>query len=156
MSDETFLRQAIALAQTKMLAGEGGPFGALVVGEGQVLAEGWNQVTSSNDPTAHAEIVAIRGAAQVRGSFQLPDCDLFTSCEPCPMCLGAAYWAGVRRIVFAASRQDAAKGGFSDEFLYLELPKAIEDRQIPTLQLLPQEGWGPFEAWLAKEDRIQY
>ncbi|MBL4846370.1 MAG: nucleoside deaminase [Planctomycetes bacterium] len=156
MSDEDFMRQAIQLATTQMLADQGGPFGALIVHESRVISEGWNQVTSSNDPTAHAEIVAIRGAAEALGSYALADCDLFTSCEPCPMCLGAAYWAGVRRIVFAASRQDAAKGGFSDEFLYQELPKAIEDRQIPTIQLLGTEGWAPFAAWLAKEDRIQY
>lgn len=154
--DEGFLRQAIELAQAKMLAGEGGPFGALIVREGQVLAEGWNQVTSSNDPTAHAEVVAIRRATAALKNFQLSDCDLYTSCEPCPMCLGAAYWAGVRKIVFAASRQDAAKGGFSDEFLYQEIPKPTAERQIPTYQLLGQEGWGPFQAWLAKEDRIQY
>lgn len=155
-TDEVFLQQAIDLAQAKMLAGEGGPFGALIVREGQVLAQGWNQVTSSNDPTAHAEVVAIRRAAAATESFQLQDCDLYTSCEPCPMCLGAAYWAGVRKIVFAASRQDAAKGGFSDEFLYQELPKPLDQRQIPTYQLLGEEGWKPFEAWLAKEDRIHY
>lgn len=154
--DEGFLRQAIELARVHMLAGDGGPFGAVIVCGDQVVAEGWNQVTSSHDPTAHAEVVAIRRATASRGDFSLKGCELFTSCEPCPMCLGAAYWAGVDRIVFAAGRQDAAKGGFSDEFLYQELPKPVSERQIPTQQLLAKEGWGPFAEWLAKQDRIPY
>lgn len=154
--DEEFLRRAIELAQAQMLAGEGGPFGAVIVRDGEVIAEGWNRVTSTNDPTAHAEVVAIRRATAKVGNFMLERCELFTSCEPCPMCLGASYWAGLGRIVFAASRHDAARGGFSDEFLYEELPKSITERRIPTQQLLATEGWQPFQAWLDKDDRIPY
>ncbi|MGE0710932.1 MAG: nucleoside deaminase [Planctomycetota bacterium] len=156
MSDDEHLRRAIALARAQMEAGQGGPFGALIVKDGRVVAEGWNQVTSSADPTAHAEVVAIRRACAALGDFKLEGCVLYTSCEPCPMCLGAAYWAGVARIVFAAGREDAAAAGFSDEFLYRELPLPVDQRSIPTEQRLAAEGQGPFQAWLAKEDRVPY
>ena len=150
------LRRAIELAREHMEAGHGGPFGAVIVQESAIVAEGWNQVTSSNDPTAHAEVVAIRRACATLQTFSLSECVLFTSCEPCPMCLGAAYWAGVKQIVFAASRHDAAAAGFSDEFLYRELPLEVSERSIPTIQRLAEEGRGPFDAWMAKEDRIPY
>jgi len=157
MSDDaTHLRHAIALAKEHMLAGDGGPFGAVIVREGKVIAEGWNRVTSTNDPTAHAEVTAIRRACEAEGSFQLPGAVLYTSCEPCPMCLGAIYWAGLSRIVFAADRHSAAAAGFSDELLYRELPKEVSERQIKTERMLGDEGEGPFDAWKAKEDKIRY
>jgi guanine deaminase len=155
--DAVFLRQAIALAEEKMRAEEGGPFGALVVSaEGVVVALGWNRVTSSNDPTAHAVVSAIRTACATLSTFKLEGCVLYSSCEPCPMCLAAAYWAGVARIVFAAGQADAAAAGFDDAFLYREIVAPIGERSIPTQQLLPGEGKAPFDAWLAKEDRVPY
>jgi guanine deaminase len=154
--DPAHMRRAIELATEHMLAGEGGPFGAVVVKDGQVIAEGWNRVTSTNDPTAHAEVTAIRGACASLGSFLLPGCELYTSCEPCPMCLGAAYWAGVDRVYFAATRQQAAAGGFCDEELYQEIPRPIAERRLPLVHLLAEEGQGPFDAWLSKEDRVPY
>ena len=151
-----FMERAIALAKEHMLAGDGGPFGAVIVKDGKVVAEGWNQVTSSNDPTAHAEVVAIRVACAALGTFDLAGCEVYTSCEPCPMCLGAIYWAGADRIYYSATRFDAADGGFSDEELYVELPKPLDERRIPMVRLLPDAGAGPFQAWAAKTDRIAY
>lgn len=154
--DAHFLALAINLARGHMLAGEGGPFGAVVTRDGQILATGWNQVTSTNDPTAHAEIVALRGASQAGKHFSLQGCVLYTSCEPCPMCLAAAYWARVERIVFAANRQDAAAGGFDDEFLYRELTLPLEQRHLPMQQLMGAEGAAVFQDWEAKGDKVRY
>jgi tRNA(Arg) A34 adenosine deaminase TadA len=156
MDDASFLREAIGLSLQHMLAGAGGPFGAVVVHDGEIIARGWNQVTSTNDPTAHAEIVAIRAACTRLGTYRLDDCVLFSSCEPCPMCLTAAYWSRVSRLVFAASREDAALAGFDDEFLYRELPLPLESRQLHTVQSLRDEAQAVFRQWMAKPDRVPY
>ncbi len=153
---QKFLEQVIQLAKEKMLAGKGGPFGALVVRDGQVIAEGWNQVTSENDPTAHAEVVAIRRACEKLGRFQLDDCILYASCEPCPMCLGAIYWARPQKVVFAATKDHAARAGFDDAFIYEELKLAGENRRIPFLKLGTGKEAEPFDLWIAKEDRLRY
>jgi guanine deaminase len=154
--DTRFLREAIRLSRVRMRQGRGGPFGAVVVRDGRIVARGWNAVTSMNDPTAHAEVVAIRRACRVLGSFSLAGCVLYASCEPCPMCLAAAYWARVDRLVFAATRDDAARAGFDDELLYRELPLAPDERSLPTAQLLRAEAAVVFAEWLAKEDRVLY
>lgn len=137
---ERHLRRAIELARQGMAEGFGGPFGAVVVRGDDILAESYNQVTSSNDPTAHAEIVAIRAACRAVGDFSLSGCEIYSSCEPCPMCLGAIYWARLDRLYFAASRTDAASIGFDDEFLYSELGREIPERRLPTRQALRDEA----------------
>jgi guanine deaminase len=154
--DRHHLRRAIDLSREKMLAGAGGPFGAVVARGNEVLAEGWNQVTTTCDPTAHAEMVALRGAAARLGNFSLAGCVLYTSCEPCPMCLAAAYWARIDRIVFAATRADAAAGGFDDAFLYDELARPLAQRHLPMEQVLHDEAAAVFADWLAKPDRVPY
>jgi tRNA(Arg) A34 adenosine deaminase TadA len=151
-----FMRRAVELSAQHMREGAGGPFGAVIVKDGKVIAEGWNRVTSSNDPTAHAEVTAIRDACTALGSFSLEGCDIYTSCEPCPMCLSAIYWARLDRIYFANTRQDAAAIGFDDEFLYREVPKAVPERSIPTVQLALPEARAVFAEWQAKPDKIDY
>jgi tRNA(Arg) A34 adenosine deaminase TadA len=151
-----FMRRAIKLSAERMRKNEGGPFGAIIVKDGTIVAEGWNKVTSSNDPTAHAEVTAIRAACQKLGTFSLAGCDIFTSCEPCPMCLAAIYWARLDRIFFANSREDAAAIGFDDEFLYREVAKPIESRSIPTLRLALPEAEAVFAEWQAKSDKVEY
>jgi len=155
-TDEHFLREAIRLSRHHMLAGEGGPFGALVVRGDQIIAQGWNRVTSTNDPTAHAEVVAIRDACAKLNTFRLDGCVLYASCEPCPMCLAATYWSRVDRLIFAASRSDAAAAGFDDEWLYQELPRLHTERKMPTAQAMQAEAQAVFQEWLAKADRIAY
>ena len=155
-SDEKFIREAIQLARQGMENNDGGPFGALVVKDGKVIARGNNKVTSSNDPTAHAEVVAIREACRVLEDYQLEECVLYTSCEPCPMCLGAIYWARPQRIVYACSREDAANVDFDDDFIYKEIPLPINQRSIPMQQLLQEEGVDVFNAWRLKEDKQMY
>jgi tRNA(Arg) A34 adenosine deaminase TadA len=154
--DESFMRHAIALSRRGMEAGAGGPFGAVVVAEGRVVAEGWNQVTSTNDPTAHAEVVAIRRACTALGRFDLRGAVLYTSCEPCPMCLAAAYWARVDAVVFANAREDAAAIGFDDQFLYDEVAKPVEARALPMRRLLAAEALEVFGAWAGKADKVPY
>lgn len=150
------MRRAIQLARDGMNAGEGGPFGCVIARAGGVIGEGHNRVLASLDPTAHAEVVALRAACRVVGHFELRGCDLYTSCEPCPMCLGAANWARVDRIFFAATRHDAAAGGFDDEWLYREVAAAPASRRIPTVSLLRAEAVGLFAEWRAKPDRVPY
>lgn len=150
------MRQAIKLSAEKMEAGFGGPFGAVVVKDGVVIGEGFNQVTTHNDPTAHAEVVAIRQACEALGNFDLSGCEIYTSCEPCPMCLSAIYWARLDRIYYANSRHDAARIGFDDEFLYREVCTPIEKRVVPTSQLLAEEAAEAFTAWENKEDKVPY
>ena len=150
------MRRAIALSCEKMQGGSGGPFGAVIVRNGEIVAEGWNQVTSCTDPTAHAEIVAIRDAARRLGRFHLDDCEIYTSCEPCPMCLGAIYWAHLRHIYFANDREAAARIGFDDAFLYHEIPRPLAERSIGATRLLPEEGRAAFAAWTAKPDKVAY
>jgi tRNA(Arg) A34 adenosine deaminase TadA len=150
------LRQAIRLSVEMMRQGKGGPFGALIVREGQVIGRGWNQVTSTNDPTAHAEIVAIREACRETGSFLLPGCELYSSCEPCPMCLSAAYWARLQRVYYAARRSDAAEAGFLDKTIYKELARKPSERSLPCAGLLREEALAAFQEWKTKPDRVPY
>lgn len=145
-ANREFMRRAIELALENVRAG-GGPFGAVIARDGRILAEGANRVTASNDPTAHAEVVAIREACRVLGSFQLEGCDLYTTCEPCPMCLGAIYWARPARVFFAANAADAAGAGFDDSFIYGELKLPPAARAIPMAQLLREESLALFSAW---------
>jgi tRNA(Arg) A34 adenosine deaminase TadA len=154
--DDRHLAQAVALSRQHMQLGAGGPFGAVIVRNGRVLAEGWNQVTSSLDPTAHAEVVAIRRACQAVADFALTGTTLYASCEPCPMCLAAAYWARVARIVFANTRDEAAAIGFDDALIYAELGKATPDRAIPMLHAPRQDARDVFADWLSMADRINY
>lgn len=154
--DKEFMRRAINLAQNGIDRNDGGPFGAVVVKNGEIVAEGNNRVTSTNDPTAHAEIVAIRRACEKLGSFQLDDCVIYTSCEPCPMCLGAIYWARPTRVFYACTREDAAEIGFDDEFIYKEIEKNFEHRQMKLVNLLRDEGLTVFENWTEKTDKTEY
>ena len=154
--DKEFMREAIRLSQKGMDNNEGGPFGAIIVKNGVIIGRGNNQVTSSNDPTAHAEVVAIRDACKKLGTFQLDDCIIYTSCEPCPMCLGAIYWARPKKIFYACSREDAAAIDFDDDFIYKEIPLPIDQRQIETTQLLQKEGKVVFTNWKTKGDKTVY
>jgi guanine deaminase len=152
-----FMLRAIELARAGMQNNSGGPFGCVITRGDLIIAEGNNRVTSTNDPTAHAEIVAIRAACQALNSFQLTGCYLFTSCEPCPMCLGAIYWARPERIYIAANRFDAAEAGFDDAFIYSELcSKNTELRKIPVIQIHRDEAIEVFRAWKSKPDKIEY
>jgi guanine deaminase len=150
-----FMRQAIALALENIRTG-GGPFAALVVKDGAVVATGANRVTATNDPTAHAEIVAMREACKKLGSFQLDDCEIYTTCEPCPMCLGAIYWARPARVFFASTASDAAAAGFDDAFIYDELETPVEERRIPMTEVQREEALVIFQEWLAKSDKTPY
>ncbi|WP_345264015.1 nucleoside deaminase [Nibrella viscosa] len=154
--DEQFLREAIRLAREGMNSGQGGPFGAVVVKDGEIIGSGPNRVTSTNDPTAHAEVVAIRDACERLGTFQLEGCTLYASCEPCPMCLGAIYWARPSRVVYAARHSDAAEAGFDDSFIYQEIAKPHEDRRIPMQQLLADEAKTVFQEWVVKGSKTPY
>ncbi len=155
-TEREFMRRAVRLSAERMREGAGGPFGAVIVKDGKVIAEGWNKVTSSNDPTAHAEVVAIRLACETLGAFSLDGCDIYASCEPCPMCLAAIYWARIGRIFFANTRDEAAAIGFDDEFLYREIPKPIEERSIPTKHLAIPEAKAVFAEWEKKPDKVPY
>ncbi len=151
-----FMRRAIELSRIHMRAGEGGPFGAVVVQGGRIIGEGWNRVTSTSDPTAHAEITAIREACRVLGTFELRGCELFTSCEPCPMCLAAIYWARLDRIWYANTRTDAAAIQFDDDWLYREVALPVGARSLPASQLLRDEALDVFREWERKPDKIPY
>jgi tRNA(Arg) A34 adenosine deaminase TadA len=151
-----FMRRAIALALENVRNGNGGPFGALIVKNGRIIAEGANHVTSANDPTAHAEIVAIREACRTLGTFQLTDCDLYCTCEPCPMCFGAIYWARPTRVFYASTAADAAIAGFDDAFIYDELKHIGAQRKIPMTQILRNESLDIFSAWKQQPKRKTY
>ena len=151
-----FMQRAIALALENVRSGSGGPFAALIVKENRVIAEGTNRVTSTNDPTAHAEIVAIREACRALADFQLTGCDLYTTCEPCPMCLGAIYWARPGRIFYAANAADAAAAGFDDAFIYDELKIPPAARRIAMTQLLRDDSLRIFSAWSQQENKKPY
>jgi tRNA(Arg) A34 adenosine deaminase TadA len=154
--NKEFMSEAIRLAQNGVESDEGGPFGAVVVKNGEIIGEGWNCVTSTNDPTAHAEVIAIRKACEKLDSFQLEGCVLYTSCEPCPMCLGAIYWARPEKIFYACTRDDAAKIGFDDQFIYDEIAGSIEDRKIETINFMRDDALSVFENWEKKPDKIEY
>src|SRR5271170_7573955 len=149
------MRRAIALSN-EMLERGGGPFGAIIVKDGAIVAEGANRVTVTHDPTAHAEVVAIRTACAKLGSFTLAGCEIYTTCEPCPMCLAAIYWARLDRIYYANDRTDAARIGFDDDFLYREIPLPLEKRQIGMIRLLEDEARATFAAWESKPDKVRY
>ena len=151
-----FMREAIRLSVQTMRRGQGGPFGAVVVRKGKIVGRGCNQVTSANDPTAHAEIVAIREACRRLKTFQLNDCDLYTSCEPCPMCLSAIYWARLRNVFYGNTRKDAAKIDFDDDFLYREVALPMRRRKLRMKQLLRDEAIAAFSEWQRKPDKILY
>lgn len=150
------MREAIRLSIENVESGNGGPFGAVVVKDGRIIARGSNQVTSTNDPTAHAEVVAIRKACEVLGSFQLDGCEVYTSCEPCPMCLGAIYWARPDRIYYANTKSDAAEINFDDQFIYEELERPISERKLFTEQMLRDEAIVAFQKWSESTDKMEY
>ena len=150
------MREAIRLSRVKMQGGAGGPFGAVIVRRGKIIARGWNCVTSANDPTAHAEVLAIRAACRRLKTFQLTDCELYTSCEPCPMCLSAIYWARLNKVYYANTRRDAAKIDFDDDLIYREVAKPVSQRLIPMKQLLRSEARKVFVEWKTKADKIRY
>lgn len=153
---EEFMLEAIRLATENVKSGKGGPFGAVIVKDGKIIARGQNQVTSSTDPTAHAEVVAIRNACKELNSFQLDDCIIYTSCEPCPMCLGAIYWARPKAIYYANTKKDAKDIGFDDSFIYDEIATPIDKRKIPTIQLLPEKAIETFQLWQQSTIKIEY
>ena len=150
------MREAIRISLAKMRGDQGGPFGAVVVRQDKIIGRGWNRVTSTNDPTAHAEVVAIRDACQQLKTFQLDDCELYTSCEPCPMCLSAVYWARLKRVYYGNTRKDAARIAFDDDFIYREVALPISSRKIPMKQLLRKEALAAFVEWKHKADKIPY
>jgi len=151
-----FLREAIRLSLEKMEAGEGGPFGAVIVRNGEIVGRGWNRVTSTNDPTAHAEIAAIRDACSRLGTFSLAGCEIYSSCEPCPMCFAAIYWARLERIYYAATSKDATADGFDDSLLDQQFALPPGSRSIPMVQDLRQEACEVFDAWLQNPSRVAY
>ena len=151
-----FLERAIELSGQGMLGGRGGPFGCVIVMNDKIVGEGYNMVTSTNDPTAHAEVVAIRDACKKLGTYQLNDCEIYTSCEPCPMCLGAIYWARPKRVVFANTRQEAAAIEFDDDFIYNEINTSLEDRKIPFEHVPHPKAKEIFEAWKNWEGKTKY
>ncbi|MBC7467494.1 MAG: nucleoside deaminase [Bdellovibrio sp.] len=151
-----FLKKSIDLSRTNMSKNMGGPFGAVITKDGKVIAEGSNQVTSTNDPTAHAEMVAIRNACKTLNTFDLAGCEIYSSCEPCPMCLSAIYWARLDKIYFANSRQDAADIGFDDDFIYQEIPKPLESRKLACVHVSSPEANAVFKEWMKKVDKIEY
>lgn len=155
-NDRYFLQMAVDLAAENVRSGKGGPFGAVIVKDGEVLATGVNLVTSSNDPTAHAEVTAIRNATSKLKDFQLTDCTLYSSCEPCPMCLGAIYWARPERLVYATSKLDAADAGFDDAFIYEELKLSIEARHLKTAYCPEEVFKFPFRIWKESEEKTEY
>ena len=151
-----FLRRAIALATQNVVTGRGGPFGAVIVREGQIVGEGANSVTVTNDATAHAEVTAIRAACSTLKTFTLAGCVLYTSCEPCPMCLAASYWARLDQVYYACSAEDAARAGFDDVLLYAEFRMDRSARSLPVSQLLREEAWSSFEKWIATPNKTDY
>jgi len=155
-NQQKFMREAIRLSVENVASGKGGPFGAVIVKNGEIIASGANEVTSSNDPTAHAEVVAIRNACEKLDSFQLEGCEIYCSCEPCPMCLGAIYWARPDKIYYANTKKDAAKINFDDDFIYNELELPISNRKLPTIQLLRDEAQIAFSNWMDSTKKTEY
>lgn len=151
-----FMAEAIRLADENLKTGKGGPFGAVVVKNGVIVGKAGNSVTSTNDPTAHAEVNAIRDACKNLNTFQLDDCEIYTSCEPCPMCLGAIYWARPKKVYYACTKADAADAGFDDSFIYEEINIPLNERKIPATQLMQTEAQKVFAAWKEMEGKIEY
>jgi len=154
--ENPFMARAIELSIENVRSGRGGPFAAIVVRQGKIIAEGVNEVTSTNDPTAHAEVVAIRGGCRKLGVFELKECDVYTTCEPCPMCLGAIYWARPARVYFANTAADAAKIGFDDSLIYKETTRPYSERKIPMIPLMRDQALEAFRAWEEKGDKVPY
>jgi guanine deaminase len=154
--DDPFMARAIQLSLDNVVSDEGGPFGAVIVKNGSIVAEGVNRVTATNDATAHAEVVAIRAACAKLGAFTLNDCEIYTSCEPCPMCLGAIYWAHLARVYFANLAADASRIGFDDSYIYREFAKPFPERSIPVVQMMRDQALSAFTAWREKPNKIQY
>ncbi len=155
-NNEKFMDEAIELAIKGVMSDEGGPFGAIVVKDGQVVGKGNNHVTSTNDPTAHAEVMAIRDACRTLNTFQLNGCVLYTSCEPCPMCFGAIYWARLDKVYYSANRHIASYHGFDDSFIYNEVNLSFDKRRIPFINISPEKGIVPFREWEKKDDKVKY
>ena len=155
-SPDIFMNEAIRLSFETMRNNTGGPFGAVVVKDGKIIARGFNQVVSSNDPTAHAEIVAIRDACKMLNDFQLTGCEIYTSCEPCPMCMSALYWSRVDKVFYANSKSDAAKIGFDDNFIYEELALPYSQRKIELIRIMENKAIEAFNEWAAKIDKVRY
>ena len=153
---EKFMKMAIALSRFGLEQGKGGPFGCVIVKDGKVIGQGYNSVLDTNDPTAHAEVVAIRDACKNLGSFQLTGSDMYTSCEPCPMCLGAIYWARPSRVFYANTKKDAAAVGFDDQFIYEELELPLDERKIPFSQILKEEANQVFKKWVLMDNKTLY
>lgn len=151
-----FMREAIRLSRYGMLQNEGGPFGCVIVKGEEIVGRGWNRVTSTNDPTAHAEVVAIRDACSKLNTFQLADCEIYTSCEPCPMCMGAIYWARPKKVYFGNTREDAATAGFDDSFIYTELALPVDQRKIAIGCMGREEAFAIFREWIDKQDKTVY
>ena len=156
MDHKHYMQEAVNAALKGMQNNEGGPFGCVIVKDGKIIGKGNNKVTSTNDPTAHAEVTAIRDACKNLGSFQLEGCTIYTSCEPCPMCLGAIYWARPEKVYYGSTKTDAAHIGFDDDFIYEELKLPYADRSIPFEQLAPEVAITPFQEWATKEDKTEY
>lgn len=156
MGDERFMKLAVDIALDNVLSNTGGPFGAVIVKNGQIISVGRNLVTAKKDPTAHAEIVAIRAACKYLNSYHLKGCELYTSCEPCPMCLGAIYWARMKAVYYGCTNEDAAVIGFDDQFIYKQIALPPEKRSIPMTRIIPNNTYMPFNAWAAKQDKQQY
>jgi guanine deaminase len=154
--ENSFMARAIQLSLDNVLSGQGGPFAAVIVKDGNIIAEGVNRVTLTNDPTAHAEVTAIREACQKMGTFELTGCEIYTSCEPCPMCLGAIYWARLARIYFGNLASDAAKIGFDDSFIYREFAQDVARRSIPMIPMMRDQALAAFRAWQEKPNKIPY
>lgn len=154
--EKKFLEHAIELSRKGMKESQGGPFGCVVVKDGEIVGEGYNSVTSTNDPTAHAEVVAIRDACKRLNTYQLSDCDIYTSCEPCPMCLGAIYWARPRRVIYANTKEDAAAIEFDDHFIYEEINALMKDRRIPFVHFPHPKAMDVFMEWKAWEGKKKY
>jgi tRNA(Arg) A34 adenosine deaminase TadA len=153
---DAYMREAAQMAHENVIAGRGGPFGAVVVRDGQIIGRGANLVTSTNDPTAHAEVTAIRDACRHLGTFTLAGCEIYTSCEPCPMCLAAIYWARIEKIFYANTRHDAARIGFDDDYLYREMMLSHDQRSTPILPLASDEAAATFDLWTTKADKVPY
>jgi tRNA(Arg) A34 adenosine deaminase TadA len=154
--DNLFMARAIQLSVDNVLSGQGGPFGAVIVKNGSIVAEGANRVTATNDPTAHAEVIAIRQACSRLGTFELKECELYTSCEPCPMCLGAIYWARLDRIYYGSVAADAAQAGFDDSFIYHEIEKPFGTRKLPMVQMMREQALAGFRAWTERTNKVPY
>jgi len=156
MDDNYYIEQAINLAIENVKSGKGGPFGAVIVKNGEIIATGTNSVTSENDPTAHAEVKAIRNACEMLNSYQLDDCEIYSSCEPCPMCLGAIYWARPKKLVFAATKEDAASAGFDDSYIYKEFSLNPSHRHLNTITVNSENKTKPFDIWNDSQAKIEY